>query len=235
MAQDPRKAQKKKERRNKREKDKHKAALRRKSVSPLAVFDHLDGSQIVRCATNEIMEEEGITNLYVCREFPNGLNLVAIFLVDLKCLGIKDTTFDVTTRPGAEDIYDQVYSESPGEPMPPEEAKKLCREAAAFAARYGLAPHEDYAKLSKVFADVDDSRCDRVFEFGRDGKPFYISGPNDSLARQRQIVNTLERTAGPGNYEFVLVGGHGPMDDDDDDDFDDDTPPPAPWPAARRW
>jgi hypothetical protein len=36
--------------------------------------------------------------------------------------------------------------------------------------------------------------------FGRQGKPFYISGPNDD---PRAVVATLEATVGPGNYDYL--------------------------------
>lgn len=39
-----------------------------------------------------------------------------------------------------------------------------------------------------------------VIGFGRDGKPFYFSGPYDN---PRKVVQTLERTCGPGNYDYV--------------------------------
>ena len=40
--------------------------------------------------------------------------------------------------------------------------------------------------------------------FGRDGVPFYVSGPYDN---PRSVVRTLDRTCGEGNYHYVLGVG----------------------------
>ncbi len=234
MARDPRKAQKAKERRNKRAKEKQKVAARRKSLSPLAVFNALDGSVVGRCAVHERMDEDGITNLFVSREFPNGMTVLAVFLVDLKCLGVKDVIFESTNAGGAAEMYRKVYRNS-GSPVPvtPAEAKKLCVGAVAFAAKYGLAPHPDYAQAAKIFDGIDESTCATEFTFGKDGKPFYIAGPHDSQVRQKRILDTLERTAGRGGYDFVLpLGGPVGGEFDDDEEFDDDDVQPLP---PRTW
>jgi len=234
MARDPRKAQKAKERRNKRAKEKHKAAARLKSTSPLALFDKLDGSVVTRCAVNDFMEEEGITNLYVCREFPNGSAVVVCFLVDLFCLGVKDVMFEKTNVGGAVELYREVYKPSgPPRATTPAEAKKLCLGAVAFAAKYGLPPYPDYAQAVKIFDGIDETTCDTEFTFGKDGKPFYIVGPNDGLTKRQRVIDTLERTAGPGGYDFLF-----PIDADFDDEFDDDGPPDGDeWtlPPRRKW
>lgn len=237
MARDPRKAQKAKERRNKRAKEKHKAAARARSTSPLVLFDKLDGSVVTRCAVNDFMEEEGITNLYVLREFPNGTAVVVVFLVDLFCLGVKDVMFEKTNVGGAAELYREVYKPSgPPRVVTPAEAKKLCLGAVAFAAKYGLPPYPDYTQAVKIFDGIDESACDTEFTFGKDGKPFYIVGPNDNHARRTRILDTLERTAGPGGYDFLI-----PTDDElEDDEWDDDDLDDLPGddelpPATRTW
>jgi len=37
--------------------------------------------------------------------------------------------------------------------------------------------------------------------FGKNGKPFFIAGPHDNAAR---ILKQLEKTAGPGNYDYLV-------------------------------
>jgi hypothetical protein len=64
-------------------------------------------------------------------------------------------------------------------------ARKLLRHVTAWAATNGVAPHRDFAVLEKLFGDVDADACDLSFQFGHDGKPVYISGPNDSPAQSR--------------------------------------------------
>jgi hypothetical protein len=37
--------------------------------------------------------------------------------------------------------------------------------------------------------------------FGKDGKPLYVSGPEDNVDR---IMAKLHRTAGEGNFDFLI-------------------------------
>jgi hypothetical protein len=48
-----------------------------------------------------------------------------------------------------------------------------------------------------------DGECELTF--GRDGKPMYISGPDDDGER---IIRKLHRGLGDGNYDFVhMISG----------------------------
>ena len=38
--------------------------------------------------------------------------------------------------------------------------------------------------------------------FGRNGKPFFVAGPYDNAP---QILKQLEKTAGPGNYDYLVM------------------------------
>jgi hypothetical protein len=43
------------------------------------------------------------------------------------------------------------------------------------------------------------------FTFGKDGKPFYISGPRDTPERSRAIVDRLMERCGPGRFDYLVV------------------------------
>jgi hypothetical protein len=88
--------------------------------------------------------------------------------------------------------------------MPPSTARKLVEEAVAYAATIGFQPHPDYRKARLIFGDIDASQCDEQFTFGKDGKPYFIGGPYDDMARCRQVINTLQRTCGEGNFHYLI-------------------------------
>jgi hypothetical protein len=73
----------------------------------------------------------------------------------------------------------------------------------SYARGLGFEPHEDYRKAKKIFGEIDSSGCSRDFDYGRDGKPLYIAGPNDTLLFQQRVFRTLVRTCGKGNFHFV--------------------------------
>ncbi|MGH2643198.1 MAG: hypothetical protein ACRDE2_04565, partial [Chitinophagaceae bacterium] len=75
--------------------------------------------------------------------------------------------------------------------------------AIEFAEDFGFFPHKDF-KTTQYILEEDDDRVELIdIEFGKEGKPFYFVGPNEDPVKQSKILATLERTAGPGNFDFV--------------------------------
>lgn len=92
------------------------------------------------------------------------------------------------------------------------------REAAAWAATLGFVPHRDFAAAERLFGNVNADASGATFTFGREGKPFYMTGPNDTPARSRQRLAQLTKTVGAGNFDFMTVVGR--LDGELDDDLD---------------
>ena len=91
------------------------------------------------------------------------------------------------------------------QPMEPEAFRKLVEEGVAYARDLGFSPHNDYAEARRIFGDLNTADCQGHFEYGRDGKPFYISGPHETPAQARKVVEQLEQRLGPGNFDFLVV------------------------------
>jgi hypothetical protein len=64
--------------------------------------------------------------------------------------------------------------------------------------------------VDRVLDPPDMHPRNNKLEFGKDGKPFYVSGPYDDQRKIDRILHTLERTAGKGNYEYVIHLGEPP-------------------------
>ena len=88
-------------------------------------------------------------------------------------------------------------------------ARKLIRDAAAYAAGPGLPAAKDTPAIEAIFGDVDASACTETFTFGKDGKPFFVSGPNDTPARIRAITRTLQASRGGGGWNFLVAAAPG--------------------------
>ena len=86
----------------------------------------------------------------------------------------------------------------------PAYARKLVEWAVAYARDLGFDPHVDYRIAKAIFGDVDAAACPVKFAFGQDDKPFYVSGPHDSLSMQRRIVTQLERRCGTDGFHFII-------------------------------
>jgi len=76
--------------------------------------------------------------------------------------------------------------------------------AVEYARNLGFAPHEDYQGARLIFGDIDATSCTEEFVYGRDGKPMFIAGPNDSPARCRQIISTMNAHLGPQGHHYLM-------------------------------
>src|SRR5260370_11421649 len=81
---------------------------------------------------------------------------------------------------------------SPMVSVDPSYARKLLRDVAAWSQSIGFAPHRDFAAVERMFGDVSADATEAVFRFRRDGKAFYIPGPNaNALLLRRRIEQRL--------------------------------------------
>jgi hypothetical protein len=165
----------------------------------------------------------GIVVIVVVRKHVNGHLTGAHFLVDLWCLGVKDSTF-FTHMPEHE--YEmKVKGEYEEENIEPEyidypRAHTLIYGAVAFANKYGLRPHKSFESCRMVLAPEEELPIDGSAVFGREGKPTFVASEYDDFSKISRVIATLEKTAGPGNFDYIRVLED--EFDDDDEEFDDD-------------
>jgi hypothetical protein len=149
--------------------------------------------------------ELGMGNLVFSRSLPDGHIALGAFLLDIFCLGVKDAFFAIVAR----DEYARRLSNwSRAEnlqPMQPACFRKLVEGGAAYAHELGFNPHVDYEAARQIFGDVQATACPTSFEYGHDGKPFYISGPHETATQVRTILDHLERRLGPGNFNYLVL------------------------------
>jgi len=139
---------------------------------------------------------------------------VAVFLVDTGCLGIKSAFGRLTHAAAYGDFLARFRDGENFVQARPECLRKLVEGALAYAAELGFSPDPDYHSVKALFGDLNPGDCEQEFEFGEDGKPYYVSGPNDSPARIRAVMNQLSRKCGgPEGFHFMIASQSG-FDDD---------------------
>ena len=202
---DPRKRQKKLERRHAKEKAKKKALA---TYDPRALTTRIEraaSAPFLHCYTTSVLWDEGMSHVVVSRLLESGNVAFAVFLLDVYCLGVKDVMFDIVSRNRYDRLlYDKLLREYDAVTLEPAAARKLIEGAVAFAREHGLPPHRDYPKAKLIFGDVDPNACGDEFVYGKDGKPLFIAGPHDGLSRCRQIVDTLTAHCGPDGFHYIL-------------------------------
>ena len=139
---------------------------------------------------------------------------VAVFLVDTGCMGIKSAFGGSMQAAAYGDFLARFRVGENFVQVRPECLRKLIEGALAYAANLGFLPDPDYHSAKALFGDLDSSDCVQEFDFGENGKPFYVSGPNDSPARIRAVMKQLSRKCGgPEGFHFMIASPSGFSDD----------------------
>ena len=208
MPTDPRKRQKKLERKAAHRKEKKHIIVREASVPLSTRFALATTLPVLHSAIADSTWDQGIGQALLSRELPNGQIAVAIFLVDRYCLGVKSTI--VTMVPRA--TYNARFA--PGSPdspatrsYSPAAIRKYVEGAVAYALDSGLYPDEDYEIGKLLFGDIDPETSTETFEYGQGGMPLYINGPHESQLQIREILTTLTRTRGERGFHFTMIVG----------------------------
>lgn len=190
------------------------------SLSPVGGLRQARNDPIEGCWAQRTWRVDGLAMIVLARRQRAGTVAFGMFLVDYYCLGLKDTQSrtNVPTTDFHSEFLGRLYSAEPPIEMAPALAHEIIYGAIEYAEQFGFKPHRDF-KSSRYILDPPDAHPRTgEFEFGKDGKPLYISGPRDN---PEQIIRQLERTAGKGNFHFVTPLGEpddGPWDDEDEAD-----------------
>lgn len=148
--------------------------------------------------------EQGIGHVIVARRGSGGKVLFVDFLVDVYCLGIKDLSLACEKESRFKGFLSIMDEQLGRQVILPAHARKLLEGAVAYAESLGFPPPGDARKALRLLHDSDPATCETSFAYGKQGAPFYVSGPNDSAERRQQIVATLERSCGAGNFHFLV-------------------------------
>lgn len=147
--------------------------------------------------------EVGLAHLIVARWRDTGDADYGVFLVDMWCLGVKDA-FGETGVPDSalREFLDQRLPEKMREAMHPACAKKLIEGGVAYAESLGFAPHRDFRKARRVLSGIDAALCPKEFDFGRDGRPCFVPGEDDSEERIDRVLAMLEARLGEDGFDY---------------------------------
>ena len=172
------------------------------------VFAYIN-APVYQCLMTERLFELGIGHVIVARKSSAGKIGAGFFLLDVFCLGVKNTFFTVLSEEEFQSALQRVAPNEKVVALEPACASSLIESGVAYARNLGISPHPDYKFTQKILLNLKGGEeCPTSFEFGKDGQPLYVSGPNDSPARQRHILNLLTQKCGANGFHYILpVGG----------------------------
>jgi hypothetical protein len=146
---------------------------------------------------------EGMAVVSVARS--SGFNRITVctYLVDLWCLGVKDAMGPRQIDPGEYRVLmDMAYTGFDDvRQISLEQAQAIVFSAVEYAAKLGFSPHPDFEQTKPHLGQWSG---ELKIECGRDGKPFYTSGPYDNPLK---VIKTLRESVGEGNFDYVTEMG----------------------------
>jgi hypothetical protein len=204
MAIDPRKRQKKLQRRASKRKEHRHTKTQRHSPNLVQQLRDAARAPVLHSWIPSDERTNGMGHVLISRELPNGSVAIGMFMVDLYCLGVKDAFAQIVGKFTYESKFAQNSEfRSRCRAAQPAAARKLVEGAVAYAANLGLSPHSDYEVAKLIFGDIDPSACHDEFEFGQNGKPHFMAGPFDSPARCKSILAVLREHCGPDGFHYT--------------------------------
>lgn len=163
---------------------------------------------ILECRISADWEKEqpGLVQVLVARQQPDGNICFGFYLVDKLCLGLKNSLAHAgfPASDYRRDIREGLYRDTKSKDCPPELAHQMIYQAIDYAQQFGFSPEKDFALNQYVLEPRGELDEPYNITFGSNGKPLFIAGPHDNAAR---IIRQLEKTAGPGNFNYVAPIG----------------------------
>src|SRR5271170_2928380 len=126
---------------------------RREAATPVSLAEkvrRLATGPLHRCLIQPEMFETGIGTVVLARRAETGEIAMAAFLVDVFSLGIKDVVFQVIEPSQFETYIAMGHEAAPFSAVDPSYARKLLRDAAAYAASLGLRPYRGFAAIEQL-------------------------------------------------------------------------------------
>lgn len=175
---------------------------------------------IYKCYASRGWEGAGLANVIVIRRHVNKKFTGGMYLVDLRCLGIKDTSwfFNIT-----EEAFLEPFPDFQERFMEVEYnlAHNIIYAGHDFAMEFDIGPQQDFA-ITRFILEEDNDKIPIIdIAVGdADGTPHLMTyGPNEHL----DALAKLKKNAGEGNFHYTYGIGEFSEDEEyDDDDLNDD-------------
>jgi len=139
------------------------------------------------------------------RAMSNNKFCIGVFLMDTCCLGLKNTTYEFALTQAQMEIFleNLFQGYQSFTKIDNADAHNLICGAIDYAEELGFKPNKDWS-ITEHFLNPDliNDNIDDV-TFGFQGRPYFVQGPYENVA---YIIQTLNRTVGEGNYNYIIKG-----------------------------
>lgn len=174
---------------------------------------------VYECHINSDWQKMGSGSIVISRIHANGNLTVGIYMVDLLCLGVKDTLY-LFNAPQDEynDLLDSLTKELDMIKADYVLVHNIIFAANEYAAELGFKACREFGQTTKFILEEDTDEVELIdIECGHNGKPMLVKTDAITDAQADAIIRQLDKAVGEGNYEVIFADG---FDKDDDDEYE---------------
>jgi tetratricopeptide (TPR) repeat protein len=171
---------------------------------------------IDRCLVNADWETSRMAHVIIIRKHTNGNFTYAGYLVDLLCLGVKDTYYEFNIfQDHLEDWLDTHSEETEMLEVEYSLAHNIIFAGHDLAAEYHIPQHPDFVSTTRYLLEEDDEKIPLIeIHTGDENRlPHLIVSSNN---KQPVALARLKEYAGEGRYLYTILEDDPLMEDDDD-------------------
>jgi hypothetical protein len=168
---------------------------------------------IYKCWINKEWESTRVATIFVSRQHSSGNLTFCVYMVDLLCMGVKNTIYTYNVP---EEEMQQIHKKASKEEwvfdeIPYQLAHNIIYAGVEYAAEYGFNPVPDFTRVTQYMLEEDNDAIPLIdIPCGdENGNPIYINAGMESPAKEKQILKRLDETAGEGNYTFRHLDDNG--------------------------
>ena len=171
--------------------------------------------EIGTCLVTRDIDEMKMGQVFVTRRHTGGRISMAGYLVDMGCLGVKDSFYKLRME---EYEFDDFLADRRDmfRECSYEEAHNRIWGSIAYAEEAGIRPDKSF-RLTQYMLEEDTDDIPLIeYEYGRDGKHFLTCRSELEASRYLPL---MKKNLGEGNYHYIIgIGDPGFADEDYDDD-----------------
>ena len=160
---------------------------------------------LFECLVNEGWQEDKLAYIIISRKHTNGNITMCSYLVDLYCVGVKQSLymFNISFSNYLEII--QKNKKLNLQPIDYVLAHNIIFAGLEYAETLGILPHKDFLKVTECFLEENSVKIEYMeIECGRKGKPFFVADDFYTLPQSNSIMKQLEKSVGKGNFDYLF-------------------------------
>jgi hypothetical protein len=176
---------------------------------------------IYECYVNSDWKETHMANVVVMRKHANEKITAGIYLVDLLCLGVKDTVYVYNDEELGlkERVFESQNDDLQFEKIDYMLAHNIVYAGHDFALEFGIKPDAEFATTKYILEDdTDDIELIDIEVGDKEGNPVLIVKQSGQYA---DALMKLKKNAGEGNYTYLVEGESFGEEDFDESEYDD--------------